>query len=155
MNTKNEIKTFFVWLRNGSCFAVTWFLILELIVRWMYGFDNLSVVNLTKTILWTVGGVILFCVSFTRLLMRKFGFTARLTFFMTTITIYEILFFMNMGFFKDANLSYLWLLFFAIVLGLYLICMVIYANYRKRKSELFTYALQKYQQERKMENELC
>lgn len=154
MNTKKELKTFFTWLRNGTCFAVTWFLILELIVRWISGTDTISVVNLTKTIFWTVGGVLVFCVAFTRLFIKKFGFTARLTFFMSVITIYEILFFYNIGLFVDASHLHQWLLFFAIILCLYFICLLIYGSYRKKKCELYTHALQKYQQERRSVNEL-
>ena len=105
MNTKKELKTFFVWLRNGTCFAITWFLILELIVRWISGADTISIVNLTKTIVWTVGGVFIFCVAFTRLFIRRFGFTARLTIFMSAITFYEILFFYNIGLFVDTSNS--------------------------------------------------
>lgn len=154
MNTKKELKTFFTWLRNGTCFAVTWFLILELIVRWISGIDTISVVNLTKTIVWIVGGVLIFCVAFTRLIIKKFGFTARLTFFMSMITIYEALFFYNIGLFADTNHSYhQWLLFFTIILCLYFICLAIYSNYRKKKCELYTHALQKYQQERRNVNE--
>ena len=153
MNTKKELKTFFTWLRNGTCFAVTWFLILELIVRWISGVDTISVVNLTKTIVWIVGGVLIFCVAFTRLIIKKFGFTARLTFFMSTITICEILFFYNIGLFVDASHMHQWLLFFAIILFLYFICLAIYGCYRKKKCELYTYALQKYQQERRSVNE--
>lgn len=153
MNTKKELKTFSVWLRNGTCFAVTWFLILELIVRWISGADTISIVNLTKTIVWTVGGVFIFCVAFTRLFIRKFGFTARLTIFMSAITLYEILFFYNIGLFVDTSNSPQWLLFFAIILCLYFICLVIYSSYRKKKCELYTQALQKYQQERRCVNE--
>lgn len=154
MNTKNELKTFLVWLRNGTCFAVTWFLILELIVRWACGAETLSVTSLTKTIIWTIGGVFVFDVVFTRLFFRKIGFTARLTIFMTIIIIYEIVFFIHMGFFKDADLFYLWIPFFMIVLALYFICLAIYANYRKKKIDIYTQALQKYQQGRRHENEL-
>lgn len=153
MDSNKELKTFFIWLRNGTCFAVTWFLILELIVRWISGVDTISVVNLTKTIIGTIGGVLIFCVSFTRLFIRKFGFTARLTFFMTAITIYEILFFYNVGLFTDAGQFHQWLLFFAIVLCLYFICLAIYGSYCKTRSELYTLALQKYQQERRIANE--
>ena len=153
MNTKKELKTFFAWLRNGACFAVTWFLILELIVRWISGADTISIVNLTKTIVWTVGGVFIFCVVFTRLFIRRFGFTARLTIFMSAITLYEILFFYNIGLFVDTSYLDQWLLFFAIILCLYFICLVIYGSYRKKKCELYTYALQKYQQERRSVNE--
>ncbi len=153
MNTKKELKTFFTWLRNGTCFAVTWFLILELIVRWIIGADTISIVNLTKTIVWTVGGVLIFCVAFTRLFIRRFGFTARLTFFMLTIMVYEILFFYNIGLFIDSGHVHQWLLFFAIILCLYFFCLVIYGSYRKKKCELYTHALQKYQQERRFVNE--
>lgn len=134
MNTKKELKTFFTWLRNGTCFAVTWFLILELILKWISGNDTISVVNLTKTVFWTVGGVLIFCVTFTRLFIKKFGFTARLTFFMLVITIYEILFFYNIGLFTDSGHLYQWLLFFAIILCLYFICLAIYGNYRKKSA---------------------
>ena len=153
MNTKKEIKTFFTWLRNGTCFLVTWFLILELIVRWTIGADTISIVNLTKTIVWTVGGVLIFCVAFTRLFIRRFGFTARLTFFMLAIMVYEILFFYNIGLFIDSGHVHQWLLFFAIILCLYFFCLVIYGSYRKKKCELYTHALQKYQQERRCVNE--
>lgn len=153
MNIKKEIKTFFIWLRNGTCFAVTWFLVLELMVMWISGVDTISVVKLTKTIFWTMGGVLIFCVAFTRLFIRKLGFTARLTTFMTTIVIYEILFFYNIGFFRDAGALYQWVLFFSIVLCFYFICLAIYGSYRRKKTELYTHALQKYQQERRIINE--
>lgn len=152
MNTQKELTTFFIWLRNGTCFVVTWFLILELIVSWISGTDTISVVNLTKTIIFTMGGVLIFCVAFTRLFIRKLGFTVRLTFFMTVITIYEILFFYNIGLFTDAGVFHQWLLFFAIVLCFYFICLAIYGGYRKKKSELYTVALHKYQQERRNVN---
>ena len=153
MNTKKELKTFFTWLRNGTCFAVTWFLILELIVRWISGVETISIVNLTKTIDWTVGGVLIFCVAFTRLFIRRFGFTARLTVFMSAITFYEILFFYKMGLFVNTSHLYQRLLFFGIILCLYFICLVIYGSYRKKKCELYTHALQRYQQERRTINE--
>ena len=153
MNTKKELKTFFTWLRNGTCFAVTWFLILELIVRWISGVETISIVNLTKTIVWTVGGVLIFCVAFTRLFIRRFGFTARLTVFMSAITFYEILFFYKMGLFVNTSHLYQRLLFFGIILCLYFICLVIYGSYRKKKCELYTHALQQYQHERRCVNE--
>lgn len=152
MNTKKEIKTFFTWLRNGTCFVVTWFLILDLIVRWILGTDTISVANLTKTIVWTVGGVLIFCVAFTKLFIRKFGFTARLTIFMSTIMFYEILFFYNIGLFADTGNLRQWLLFFFIILFLYFVCLMIYGSYRKKKCELYTHELQRYQKERSVVN---
>lgn len=153
MNTKKELITFFLWLRNGTCFVVTWFLILILIAGRITGADTISMVHLRKILFGAAGGVLIFCLSFTGLFIRKSGFTARLTFFMTAISVYEILFFYNIGFFKDAGHFYQWLLFFTIVLSLYFICIAIYVSIRKKKSKSYTLALQKYQQKRRMENE--
>ena len=120
MNTKKELKTFFIWLRNGTCFAVTWFIILELISKWIAGNDTLSVAGLTRTILWTVGGVLIFCVMFTRLLVRKLGFTARLSVFMGVLAIYELAYFYTSGIFT-ALFSYQLLLFLSIIILLLMI----------------------------------
>lgn len=152
MNTKKELKTFFIWLRNGTCFAVTWFIILELISKWIAGNDTLSVAGLTRTILWTVGGVLIFCVMFTRLLVRKLGFTARLSAFMGVLAIYELAYFYTSGIFT-ALFSYQLLLFLSIIILLYVISLGIYFVFRKKKSELYTNALYKYQQERRIANE--
>ena len=61
--------------------------------------------------------------------------------------------FYNIGLFVDTSYLHQWLLFFAIILCLYFICLVIYGSYRKKKCELYTHALQKYQQERRTINE--
>lgn len=52
---------------------------------------------------------------------------------MTASTIYEILFFYNIGFFRESGQFYQWLFFFTIVLCLYFICLAIYGSYRKKK----------------------
>lgn len=153
MNTKKELATFFTWLRNGICFAFTWFVFLRLIASWVAGAEKISVIQLTDMLLWTSGGVVLFCIAFTKLIIRKAGFTARLTFFMALITICEIGYFYYTGLFKDFGCIYEWALFALIVIPLYLICLAIYGIYRKKKGELYTAALQKYQQERKTVNE--
>ncbi len=153
MNNKTELTRFFTWLRNGICFTVTWFLILELITKSVAGVETLYVSRLIKTILWTSGGVLVFCIIFTNLIIKKLGFTARLTIFMTALTVYEVAYFYSIGIFTHAGCIYQWALFFLIILPLYFICLAIYMLYRKKKGELYTFALQKYQQERKTENE--
>ncbi len=153
MNIKKELARFFTWLRNGICFAFTWFVILWLTASWVTGAETLSVVQITDTLLWTAGGVLLFCIAFTRLIIRKAGFTARLTSFMLLLTIYEIGFFYYEGLFKDFTRIYEWVLFALIVILLYIICLAIYGFYRKKKGALYTEALQRYQQERKAINE--
>lgn len=152
MNTKKELKTFLIWFRNGTCFAVTWFIILELIARLVAGADTLSVMGLTRTILWTAGGVLIFCIMFTRLFVRKLGFTARLSIFMGIFTIYELAYFYTSEIFTHLC-SYQLLLFLAIIIPCYLISLGIYFIFRKKKSELYTNALYKYQQERRIANE--
>lgn len=153
MNTKKELATFFTWLRNGICFAFTWFVILRLIASWAGGIETVSVTQLADMLLWTSGGVLLFCIAFTRLIIRKAGFTARLTFFMILITVYEIGYFYYEGLFTDLGYAYEWIIFAVIVVIMYLISLGIYQIYRKKKGELYTVALQKYQQERQAVNE--
>ncbi len=153
MNTKKELKTFFTWLRNGICFAVTWFLILRIIASITLGLETVSISHLTDMILWTSGGVLIFCLIFTNLIIKKLGFTARLTIFMVLVTAYEIGYFYYRGIFKGLGCVYEWLLFALLVIPMYLICLAIYSIYRKKKGELYTFALQKYQQERKTVNE--
>lgn len=153
MNTKKELARFFTWLRNGICFAFTWFVILRLIASWVIGAETVSVAQLTDMLLWTGGGVLLFCIAFTRLIIRKAGFTARLTFFMVLFTIYEIGYFYYTGLFRDFGCIYEWALFALAVVPLYFICLAIYSVYRKKKGALYTSALQKYQQERRTAND--
>lgn len=148
MNTKKELARFFTWLRNGICFAFTWFVFLRLIASWVTGAEKISVMQLTDLLIWTTGGVLLFCMAFTKLIIRKAGFTARLTLFMVHIAAYEIGYFYYTGLFKDFGGIYEWALFALIVIPLYLICLAIYSVYRKKKGGLYTAALQKYQQER-------
>lgn len=157
MNTKKEIITFFTWFRNGTCFAFTWFMFLHIIMCWVSelwidGTQSLSLEKLTFIFLGTAGAVLIFCLVFTKLIIRKLGFTARLSIFMALITIYELLCLRHMGVFTHLC-SYQLLLFLAFIAPSYLICLVIYNIYRKKKGELYTSALQKYQRERQSVNE--
>lgn len=152
MSNKNELKKFFVWFRNGSCFVITWFIVLELIARWLVKSETLSVVNLTKTIFWTMGGVLIFCIAFTRIIFKKAGFTGRLAVFMPILTIYEVMFFYSIGIFGKTSHIYQWVILISIVLCLFIVCLMIYGCYR-RKSVIYTNALNKYQEERKKAND--
>ena len=153
MDTKKEVAKFFTWLRNGICFVFTWLVFLRLTASWVIGAETVSVSQLTHMLLWTAGGVLLFCAAFTRLILKKAGFTARLTLFMALLTVYEIGFFYYEGLFSNFGCIYEWALFALMVVPLYLICLAIYSIYRKKKGELYTAALQKYQNERKTANE--
>ena len=110
---------------------------------------KITVNQLIEMLLWTAGGVLIFCIAFRKLILRKMGFTARLTFFMVLLTIYEIGYFYYTGLFRDFGCIYEWALFALAVVPLYFICLAIYGIYRKKKGALYTSALQKYQQERR------
>lgn len=157
MNIKKELKTFFTWFRNGSCFLFTWFVLLKIITSyavdlWMTGKQSISVDKLTFMLFGTMGAVLIFCLIFTNLIIRKAGFTVRLTIFMIIITVYEILCFNYIGVFTHFDFFRI-ILLLAFITLMYLICLGIYAIYRKKKGELYTIALQKYQNERKALNE--
>lgn len=151
--TKKDLIQFFTWLRNGIAFSVTWFLILKLIYNRMAHIQTISTDNLLKMVIWLSGGVLLFCLLFTRILFKKMGFTGRLTCFMLLFGVYEYLYFYWRGYFTTAGAIGQWVLFFGIILGLYLICIAIYQKHSKRYGEIYTKALKKYQQERMSSNE--
>lgn len=153
MNTKKELAVFFIWFRNGICFAFTWLVFLRLIALKANGIDTISVNRLIEMLLWTAGGVLLFCIAFRKLILRKTGFTARLTFFMVLTAAYEAGYFYHKRLFTGSGYAYEWILFSALIVVMYLICLAIYSVYRKKNGERYTIALQKYQQERKIANE--
>lgn len=151
--TKKDLIQFFTWLRNGIAFSVTWFLILKLIYNRMAHIQTISTDNLLKMVIWLSGGVLLFCLLFTRILFKKMGFTGRLTCFMLLFGVYECLYFYWRGYFTTEGTIGQRVLFFGIILGLYLICIAIYQKHSKRYGEIYTKALKKYQQERISSNE--
>ena len=111
MNIKKELAVFFIWFRNGICFAFTWLLLLRLIALKVNGIDTISVTQLIEMLLWAAGGVLIFCIAFRKLVLRKTGFTARLTLFMVLITAYEAGYFYHEGLFTGSGHAYEWLLF--------------------------------------------
>lgn len=144
---KKDVKQFFIWLRNGISFSVTWFLILKLIYNRLANIQNVSTDNLLKMIIWLSGGVLLFCLLFTGILFRKMNFTGRLTCFMLLFSVYEGLYFYRCGYFAEKGTLSQWLLFCGIVMVLYFICIAIYQKYSKKHGEIYTKALKKYQKE--------
>ena len=62
---KQELKKFLIWMRNGISFAVTWFLILLLAGSYGLNIPQIAVATLTKMVVLTAGGALLFCICFT------------------------------------------------------------------------------------------
>lgn len=150
---KRELFHFLIWMRNGITFCTTWFLILELLYCHIFDRQVISVDSLTKLLFLVIGGIFLFNILFTKLLIKRWGFVTRLSCFMVLFSLYEVVGFYRIGFFQDTGNFMQWEIFISIVCILYVICLVIYQQYSKRQGELYTQALVKYQQERKKSND--
>lgn len=149
---KNDVLQFIVWMRNGTAFCTSWFLFLLLVYNYFCGIQTITTNSLIKMMFFVMGGVFMFCVLFTRLFIKKWRFLSRLTGFIILICIYECAVFYWMGIFAENGTSIEWLVFIGIILMSYLLCVGIYRLYSKKKGELYTEALQKYQQQRRVEN---
>lgn len=152
-NRKNEIIQFGLWMRNGIAFCTTWFLILFLAYNYMFNKQTISTNNLMKLVLWIVGGVFIFNLIFTRLIIKRWSFTGRLTCFMSAISLYECLGFYWFGFFEGKGTIVQWVMFIGIIFVLYIICIVIYKTYSKRQGEIYTQILREYQSKRIIQHE--
>lgn len=150
---KQQLSQFLTWLRNGTCFCFTWFLLLLTLLYLYYGNEAISTMGLLKLFVLSFGGVLLFCLLFTSLFIKKWRFVTRLTCFMICITVYECMGFYWLGLFSARGTLGQWSLFMGIVLVLYFISIAIYAGYSKKKGELYTLALQEYQEKRKLKYE--
>ena len=149
-NNKKNFLHFMVWMRNGIAYTISWFLILLLIYNKLCNHQAISTDSLIKMVVWTVGAVFIFNLLFTRFMIKKWNFMTRLTIFMVSICLYEVAGFYLLGIFIRKDASFEWLTFIGIVLVLYLICIAIYQKYSKKQGEIYTQALQQYQQKRSM-----
>lgn len=149
---KEELLKFLAWMRNGTAFCTTWFLILMLIYNSIYNIPAISTNMLIRLIFFSLGGVFLFNLFFTCLFIKKWSFIKRLTGFMIAISLYECGGFYWLDFFQSQGNIIEWLIFVGIVLVLYFCCVVIYQQYSKKQGEIYTKSLRVYQQKRSSEN---
>lgn len=152
-NFKSEFIRFAVWIRNGVAFCTTWFLILILAYNYIFNIQNISTNDLTKVMLLIIGGVLIFNLIFTRLIVRKLNFTARLTCFMCVISLYECVGFYWLGFFEGKGTIVQWFVFIGIIFILYFICLGFYQKYSKKQGEIYTKGLREYQMKRGAQHE--
>lgn len=150
---KQQLSQFYTWLRNGTCFCFTWFLLLLLIFNGVLQRDTLSTSGLWKLFLLSLGGTFLFCLFFTRLLLKKWLFSTRLTGFMVCVSIYECFGLYWLGIFQTTGTLGQWTVFIGIVLCLYLICIILYQLYSRKMGDIYTRALQEHQERRRMHYE--
>lgn len=150
-NNKNIIK-FFVWMRNGIAFCMTWLLIIWIAYCHISNQQQISVSMLTKLLFFVIGGVWIFNILFTKVFIKNWTFTKRLTCFMVLFSLYECLNFYWIGFFSGMGTFIQWLVFIGIICVLYFICIAIYQRYSNKQGEIYTQALIKYQQQRRNVN---
>ena len=151
---KKDIIHFMVYMRNGTSYAVSLFLFLILIYNKLCGHQTISTDGLIKMMVWTVGAVFMFNLLFTRFIIKKWNFMTRLTIFMVSICLYEGVGFYWLRDFIRKGAIFQWLVFTGIVFAIYLFCIVLYRKYSKRQGEIYTQALQQYQQKRSIQNDL-
>ena len=149
---KKDIIQFLAWMRNGITFVTTWFLILILMYNHFFHIQTISTSSLTKLVCWIAGGVFIFNLFFTTLIIKKWSFIKRLTWFMSAMCLYECFGFYWLHFFQGRGTPIQWFIFIGIIFVLYLICIAIYQTYSNRQGEVYTQALQKYQQQRSRED---
>ena len=114
--------------------------------------QQISVSILTKLLFFVIGGVLIFNILFTKVFIKNWTFTKRLTCFMVLLSLYECLNFYWMGFFSGIGTFIQWLVFIGIICVLYFICIAIYQRYSNKQGEIYTQALIKYQQQRRNVN---
>lgn len=151
MNRK-KLRTFFIWMRNGICVSFTWLILLILLRNVVTGIEEIPTLFLCRMLLFVIGGVFIFTMLFSDILLREAGFVARLTGFLLLFGIYESICFYWFGLFRRPGTFFQWLLFAGIILVLYFLSIGIFLIYRKQKGAEYTAALQQYQQERQMQS---
>lgn len=148
VSRKQELKKFLIWFRNGTSFAVTWFLILLLAASCMLNVQALSAALLAKMVALSAGGAFLFCASFTKLFFTHWHFMKRLRFFFLVLSAYQTVGFYWIGLFGESGSALQWGIYGVMVLGFYLGCVVIYQIYAVKKGKAYTRALSEYQKKR-------
>lgn len=151
-NHKKDFFHFMVCMRNGIAYSVSWFLILLLIYNKLCNHQAISTDGLIKMVVLTIGAVFIFNLLFTRFIIKKWNFMTRLTTFMVSICLYEGAGFYWLRIFIHKGAVFEWLAFIGIVFVLYLICILIYQKHSKKQGEIYTQALQQYQQKRSIQN---
>lgn len=141
---KTEMKKFFQWVRNGTCFAFTWLMFLVELLQLLQGRHSVSTFYIGKLLVLCLGGSILFSFCFTKALLPAAGFSQRLLLFFLVYGIYQSLGFWWLGIVFSAFRD--WLFYIAILFLCYGISHGIYRSYRKRVGALYTEALNHYRQ---------
>lgn len=151
--SKDRIKKFWIWMRNGVSIFFTWLTLLWLILSIAFGVEKLLVTALLQLLVFVIGGVFLFTLLFSDIVIRRLGFVGRLTGFMLLFSVYEGICFYLFGLFHGRGSFTQWLIFAGIIVILYFVCIGIFRIYSRQKETEYTQALQRYQQKQNRNTE--
>lgn len=152
MKRKKDWIQFLIWWRNGSAFCISWFLVLWVVFNSTHGIEAIQTARLAKLVAVSVAGAFLFSFFFTGLFLKRWSFLGRLTGFIVTVSILEVVAFYWLELFIRTGTWQEWLGFAGIILVLYGICVLFYQGYSRRKGVLYTQALEQYKQKRSREH---
>ena len=142
MNT----KTVFNNIRDGLCWSFTWLTILVIAISLIGGTEVISASFLLKLLVLCLWGVISFVISFRSNVIKSKRFIARLTSFYAMFIPVEVAMFFFMNIFEDNGSPFKWIIFGAIVIALYIACLVIDKCVCEKLGKDYTKKLQKYQE---------
>lgn len=140
----DRFKNFLAYVRNGLCFSYTWLLLMLMEGAAFSGIKAIEVGFLFKVFLMCLYGSVCFAVCFTDFVIRTKGFIFRLTVLFVTFIPVEVFTFYKLNLFAGKGTAREWLIFGAIVVSLYVTCLVLDKTKYKDKGEKYTRLLNEY-----------
>lgn len=142
----DSMKEKLILLRNVFCIIYTWLSLLLILIKGIMKETIISIPLLFMLLLVSLFTAIIFVISFSDGVIKKWGFKARLTLFMASIVIIELVLFYSLKIIRTSTQIFL---FGGIVIVLYGACLVIFHFYSKKKNKQYDSILSQYQIQRK------
>jgi len=148
-----DIKSALLMFRTVFTIAFTWLMLLVLLIAAACGKEMISVGFSLKLLAFSAGASLIFCGTFSELILKGKSFIFRMTVFMVAFLPFEVACFYWMGIFSGSGDWVLWLLFVGTFIAFYLISVVLDRVVFAKRGEVYTQQLKAYQNERKQEYE--
>lgn len=153
MNRIN-IKELLIYLRNGLAMCFSWLVLCAMLLTMAYGKESISVGFLFKILMLCFWAVLCFIICFTNALIKKKGFIFRLSIFYILFIPVEIIMFFAMNIFNGTGRIGEWIAFAAIIIGLYVICVLIDWIVFRKQGDIYTKQLLAYNERRANEQHI-
>lgn len=141
----DKVKNVLITIRDMFSFGFTWLVICVLVIGLFTGADTIRIATLWKLIGLCAWGALCFGISFKIPFFVRKGFIFSLSVFYALFVPIEIAMFYLMGIFKlEGGNLYVWIIFFAIIISLYVLALIIDAIYLKKKGVEYTEKLKEY-----------